>query len=118
MKKVIIGFDESEQARDAVEYGRALCDVIGAEPVLVSIIPPTHPSVESFGSTDARDYRRQELIEVASRRLEGRDVEVQVPLSSSVGHGLVAAAEESDAVCLVIGSCHRGVVGRVALGSV
>jgi nucleotide-binding universal stress UspA family protein len=118
MKKLIIGYDEREQAEDAVEYGRALCDVIGAEPVLVSIIPPTHPSIESFGPEAARDYRRQELIEVAGRRLAGRDVDVHVATSSSVGHGLVAAADDLDAVCIVIGSCHRGAIGRTALGSV
>jgi len=118
MKKLIIGCDESAQAEDAVEYGRALCDVIGAEPVLVSVIPPTHPSIESFGPEAARDYRRQELIEVASRHLQVRDVDVHVAMSSSVGHGLVATAEDLDAVCIVIGSCHRGTIGRTALGSV
>jgi len=118
MRKLIIGYDESEQGEDAVEFGRALCDVIGAEPVLASIIPPTHPSIESFGPEAARDYRRQELIEVAGRRLEGRDVDIQVAMGSSVGHGLVTAAEGTNAVCLVIGSSHRSAVGRAALGSV
>ena len=118
MKRLIIGFDESEQAEDAVEYGRALCDVIGAEPTLVSVIPPTHPSIESFGHEAARDYRHKDLIEVADRRLEGRDADVRVVMSSSVGHGLVTAADDLDAVCMVVGSCHRGAVGRAVLGSV
>lgn len=117
MKKLIIGYDESDQAEDAVEYGRVLCDVIGAEPVLVSVISPTHPSIESFGPEAARDYRRQELMEVAGRRLDGRNVDVQVAMSSSVGQGLIGIAEDLDAACVVIGSCRRGAIGRVALGS-
>ncbi len=118
MKKLIIGYDAGDEGEDAVEFGRALCDVIGAEPVLTSVISPTHPSIETLGPEAARDYRHRELVEVAGRRLEGRDAEVQVVRGTSVGHGLVTAAEDLDAACLVIGSCHRGALGRVALGSV
>jgi nucleotide-binding universal stress UspA family protein len=117
-KRLIIGYEGSDQGEDAVEYGRALCDVIGAEPVLVSVIPPTHPSIESFGPEAARDYRRQELLEVAGRRLGGWSPDLRSVVGGSIGHGLINAAEELDAVCIVIGSCHRGAVGRVALGSV
>ena len=118
MNKVVIGYDGGEQGEDAVEFGRALCDVIGAEPVLATIISPTPPSIESFGPEAARDYRRQELLEIAGRRLEGRHVDVHVAIESSVGHGLGTTAEATDAVCLVVGSCHRGSLGRVTLGSV
>jgi len=118
MKKLIIGYDESEQSEDAIELGRVLCDVIGAEPVLVSSMSPLHPSVESFGPDAARTYRRLELEDTCEKRLEGRCVDVRVTVGPSAGRDLTAAADDLDAVCLVVGSCHRGSVGRVALGSV
>jgi nucleotide-binding universal stress UspA family protein len=118
MKKLVIAYDGSAQSEDAVEFGRALSDVIGAEPALVSVLSPTHPSIESLGAEAALDYRRRELAEVADRRLAGRDVDTHVAKGTSVAHGLSIAAEDADAVCLVIGSCHRGAMGRVALGSV
>ncbi|MDQ2676933.1 MAG: universal stress protein, partial [Actinomycetota bacterium] len=118
MKKLVIGYDGSEQGEDAIEFGRALCDVIGAEPVLASVVPSLHPAVESLGPKDAIESRRQELLEASARRLPGREVDIKVSIQGSVGHGLTSVAESTDAVCLVIGSCHRGAVGRVALGSV
>ena len=118
MKKLIIGCDESERSEDAIELGRVLCDLVGAEPVLVSSISTLHPSVESFGPEAARTYRRMELEDECQRRLGGRRADIRVTVGASAGRDLIAAAEDLNAVCLVIGSSHRGSVGRVALGSV
>jgi nucleotide-binding universal stress UspA family protein len=118
-KRIILGFDGSAQAGDALALTRLLASQ-GARSVVVShVIPNPRP----FDSR-TREYvmQAQEHIHkvldpalqaLAGLRVEGRPIE-----STSVPRGLNEVAEEEGVSLVVIGSTHRGPLGRVVIGSV
>lgn len=117
--KVIVGFDGSEQARDAL----ALATVLTARESELTVC-----CVHRFKALSARvdpaapDLDREEAeqcIEEASQLLDG-PLTVRPLLVSGVGAAMVLqhTAEQQHADLLVLGSSRRGAVGRVLVGSV
>lgn len=96
---VLIGFDGSDRGRDALELGRVLAAARGTR-CLVAV-----PADGAFAD-EARGV------------LGDPDAEVAAIGTRSVGEMLVDRAEREHAGTLVIGSSHRGAVGRTLLGSV
>jgi nucleotide-binding universal stress UspA family protein len=113
---VIVGVDGRPTGRDAIALGArlagpdgklALAHVRGGE------LRPVHAT--SPGLSAAEREASHELLE-----RERADAQVEADLvslvSSSPGRGLHDFAEESGADLLVVGSCSRGLFGRVLLG--
>jgi nucleotide-binding universal stress UspA family protein len=74
-------------------------------------------SAASFGAGLVVDDRRQaEELLTAQRRATGVQAETVVRLDGSPGRGLHQLAEDEHADLLVVGSSHRGALGRVLLG--
>ena len=112
---VVIGFDGSDQGRDALALGRLL-----ANPAKATI---TAACVYETRDIWAHPLFGDWLAEVraeAERTLAGAgaDVQKQTFDASSPARGLHNLAEYVKADLLVVGSCHRGPVGRVVAGSV
>jgi nucleotide-binding universal stress UspA family protein len=105
---VVVGFDGSEQARDALALGRLLADAGGAGLVLARVFP-----VEPWHAREAEEELAKELDAVAES--EGAKAEA-VP-ARSAARGLHEIAEELHASAIVVGSSHRGAAGRVLVGS-
>jgi nucleotide-binding universal stress UspA family protein len=118
-RKVIVGFDGSEQARDALSLGAVLsardgeliaCCVHHFK-ALSARIDPMEPPVDR---TAAERY-----IEEASHLVDGmRTVRPLLVAGASAAGALQTEAEREGADLLVLGSSHRGAVGRVLVGSV
>lgn len=117
--KVIVGFDGSEQARDALVLGRVLAADDGELIVC---------SVHHFKTLSARvDSTEPRLDRAAAERcaeealglLDGPvAVSPLLVAGASPAGALQSTAEDRSADLLVLGSSHRGPVGRVVLGSV
>lgn len=111
--KVLVGVDGRSSGRDAIALARRLVDRDG-ELTLVHIHGSELMPSSSFG-IEQREHSQHLLEEErtiagCTARLEGRS-------ASSVGRGLHELAEETGANLLVVGSCSRGLAGRVFLGN-
>jgi nucleotide-binding universal stress UspA family protein len=109
---ILVGWDGSEHADDALELGRVLARATDAQLVVAEVtvdrLRPLH--------------RRRELFAPPVPPVPGTpgtiDVEPRGVISSSPADGLHDLAEEISTQVIVIGSTHRGPAGRVFLGSV
>ena len=112
--KILIGYDDSDQARDALALGRQLADATGADLVVAGVFqwdPIWHSADSRFRDADAEFAAK---IEDAARRV-GAEPEA-VP-SSSPAHGLHELAEEIGADLILVGSARHGRVGQILAGS-
>lgn len=115
-KRILVGFDESESSRDALELGRKLSAQLEAKLVLVAVVPsPTGGSLIPALPADA--YTN--LMEQAKEGLEKAAAEVgagtEIVESSSAARGLEELTEELDGDLLVLGSS-RAETGMVRAG--
>ena len=109
----IVGVDGSPTGRDAIALARLLVDADGRL-TLANIraheVPPPAAAAEVAGRGDS-----ERLLE-AERAATEVDADLVSLAARSVGRGLHALAEERASDLLVVGSCRRGIVGRVLVG--
>jgi nucleotide-binding universal stress UspA family protein len=118
-RRVLIGYDDSDGAKDAVKLARTLCRGTDAEFLLVDVLPfPGPPPVagELLDYQEATEWKV--FFGAAERALAGHRVEHQVYVGGSAGKVLNDIAEDEDIDLVVVGSPHHGPVGRAFLGSV
>ena len=117
--KVIVGYDGSERGRDALCLGEALTASDGELIVccvnhyqaLSARVDPTEPRVDAATA--------QELVAEATQLLtRGLIVTPMFVAGAGTPETLQRTATEQHADLLVLGSSHRGALGRVLIGSV
>ena len=115
-KQIVVGVDEHEGGRDAIALAKKL--VAPAGRLTLAFVYCGDPYVYRGASATFEATERErtlERLEVA--RVEaGIDAELSFVGSSSAGRGLHELAEREGADLLVLGSCRRGLVGRVMMG--
>ena len=120
MTRIIIGVDGSERSEDALAFGRMLAVASGAPVTLATAYPWDVPTIY-HGVGDYDDFLREEAEATLARRSDPlRDlpsVETRAIPDSSPARALQQLAEEQDAGIIVLGSSHRGRLGRVLPGS-
>src|SRR5829696_4111921 len=120
MTKVLIGVDGSDRSEDAVAFGRALALAAGA-PVVLSTAHQTEPRQPRLDGAPAHAGLREEaeamLARLALMLLDVEDVERRLLADHSPARALRAAAEQTGAGIIVVGSSHVGRFGRVLPGS-
>lgn len=117
-RTIIVGYDPEHGGEDVLSLARVLAEVLAAKPVVVSAIPwPTY----LMGVEDLQRQVDAELLEpfnAVQERLRDLEVETRAIASPSPAHTLAELAEEERAAVIVLGSAHRGAVGRTLIGSV
>lgn len=118
-RKVIVGFDGSDRALDALSLGQALtasegelivCCVHHFQP-LSARIDPTEPSIDRESA--------EESVEQATRLVKrGVTITPKFLAGVSAARTLQSTAIAEQADLIVLGSSHRGALGRVLMGSV
>ena len=115
-RKILVGYDDSDQAKDALALGKQLADATGAELVVAGVFvvrPMWHGGIDPT-------IRDEEVI--FARKLEAAansvDAAAEPVPSTSPARGLHEIAEETNADLIVVGSTHRGRIGRVVAGTV
>jgi nucleotide-binding universal stress UspA family protein len=113
---ILAGWDGSEQARDAL----ALAGVIARELGLRVRVGHVYPDHTGFPERRRRARKTaEELMRAApTELLEGVAHDAELVLASSPAAGLQSLADEPDVELVIIGSTHRGPVGRVLPGDV
>jgi len=114
--RLLIGLDRREGGKDALELARVLCAGQKAKALVVTVLysEPVHEYARLPGDAaeDAGPY-----FDLARNELEGIHVETRAYGGSSPAAILTALAEEDEFDAIVVGSPHRGPVGRVLVGS-
>jgi nucleotide-binding universal stress UspA family protein len=117
-RKLIIGYDGSENADDALELGAILAACLAATPLVVTVIPYRDHLLGAEELEAAVKEGSERVLAAARARLAELRVETRAVADDSPARALDRIAEEERASALVLGSAHRGPVGRVLLGSV
>jgi nucleotide-binding universal stress UspA family protein len=119
--KIVIGFDGTDSGEDALALGMVLARATGAVPLVTVVHPQEYPI--GVGRVDAEwvAYLHERATEVLgrARRLVGGNAgaEFREAAAPSESRGLHDLAEQEQAELVVVGSSHRGPLGRTYPGS-
>jgi nucleotide-binding universal stress UspA family protein len=117
-RQIVIGYDGSDQAEDALQLGRIFAEILAARPLVVDIA--TWPSY-LISEDEVERALHEEIdphLEAAEERLAGLEPVTRAVRAQSVAGELATIARDEHALALVVGSSRHGTVGRVAMGSV
>ena len=116
-RRILIGFDGSGGADDAVALARVLAPESSA--VLAYVLPHEDPLAHHYRSLGYEDSPAAEgFFDEAIAALEGLDTEVRSYVGASPAHVLCDLAEDDALDLVIVGSPHRGTLGRALIGSV
>ena len=116
-RDIVIAADATERSLDSLALGKLLADATAAPAVVVSVFP-YHPLEDPTGDelTAVRDDARRILLELAEAAgVEATDV--RVVASNRVGRELHRMTERDTTGVIVVGSTHRGPLGRLLPGA-
>ena len=111
MTTIVIGFDGGEESRDALRLGSDLSHSMGAELIVAAASRP-----DDFAVTEAQRF--VEIFDEARRELPHRDFAMREMRGVAPAAGLKDLASLEGADLIVIGSTHRGKLGRAVPGTV
>lgn len=116
-RPILAGADGTESGLDAVAFGARLATAIGS-PLVVACVCPDETLVAGANAEPDGPQRQAALILDTAREVVG-DVptEFRTVVSTSPARGLAELAEEDGVEAVVVGSTHRGAIGRVVSGS-
>lgn len=115
--RLLVGLDGSPGGQDALELARVLAGPAGSSAVLVSVLE-LGPLPMGYAMLDEEASECEGLFEAARERLAGVEVETRSYGGGSPAALLTELAEKEDFDAIVVGSPHRGPIGRVLAGSV
>src|SRR5512139_1706672 len=123
MRKVIVGYDSREEASDALSLGQALAEADAAELHVAVVLPRSHVPFEEAIAGGALSEQLDERLFGRAERTLGSGEFTRASLDGGLGgrsaaRALYEYAEVQDADLIVVGSSHRGKLGRVLPGSV
>ena len=115
---IIVGYDPAHGGSDVLRLGRLLAEVLAARPIVSTALPwPRY----LMGIEDLQKQADAEMDESFTEiRDEWRDLgaETRAIASPSAAEALHDLAEREGAELIVLGSPHRGPIGRTLTGSV
>jgi nucleotide-binding universal stress UspA family protein len=114
-RRVLIGYDGSDGAKDAVRLARTLCAGTHTEALLVNVLPLPVP-YRLLGYDEAPASKT--LFREPEEMLDGMTVHHRTYVGGSPAEVLNDLAEEEGIDLAAVGSPHRGAIGRTFIGSV
>ena len=112
---IVVGFDGSERARDALSLAALLRARDGAV-IAGCVYPAAGPGSRKELEPVLADAARETLTD-ARKQIDDDWLSLQPVPGHSSAHGLHVLSEEAEADLVVVGSSHRGDLGRVLAGS-
>lgn len=117
-RRIVIGFDPQNRGDDALALGRVLAEVLAATPVVATVSAWPANLLGPDDLAKAIELDTAEHFARAGEALEGLEPEFRALPRTSPAEALHELAESERAVAIVLGSAHRGSLGRTLLGSV
>src|SRR5947209_20424433 len=117
MKTIVVGYDDSESAKVALDRAAELAKALGGQVHVVSVAPTLEPaSGRGAGGIDPTDPPEKHVADLAMARhhLEGQDV--RADYQAAVGEpaeAIVELASQKGADLIVVGTREVGLVQRL-----
>jgi nucleotide-binding universal stress UspA family protein len=116
--RLLVGYDGSDGGRDALELTRVLSSIEDGSALVVAVVP-YGPLPVGFTELEQDAAKEAEpLLAEARSRLGGIEVETRAFGGGSPAGVITDLAEKEAVDAIVLGSPHRGAVGRALIGSV
>lgn len=116
--RLLVGIDGREGGRDALALAHALSERVGGSALVVTVLT-TGPLPLEFALLPPEEAEQaRPRFEEAREALPGLELETQAYDGGSPAGILTMLAETGDFDAIVVGSPHRGPIGRVMVGSV
>jgi nucleotide-binding universal stress UspA family protein len=116
--RLLVGFDGSDGGRDALELARTVGAPADASALVVAVIPYGPLPVDFEALEEGAAKEAEPLFEEARERLDGLTVETRGFGGGSPAGVMTEIAEAEEVDLVVVGSPHRGAIGRALIGSV
>jgi nucleotide-binding universal stress UspA family protein len=116
--RLLVGLDGREGGLDALELARELCWEDGGEIVAVTVLFGGPLPLEFTRLEEEEAQEGEPIFEQAREAVGDVAVETRAYGGGSPASILTTCAEREDFDAIVVGSPHRGAVGRVLMGSV
>jgi nucleotide-binding universal stress UspA family protein len=116
MKRIVLAFDESPEARRALDTAALLAKAFDARVLVTSIAPALMPAGHGIGPYDPSDppERHLSLARDGVATLTERAIEAEpVTGVGDPGHAIVEIADRHDADLIVIGMSHHPHLSRI-----
>jgi nucleotide-binding universal stress UspA family protein len=116
MNKIVLGYDDTDASKRALERAAQLAKAFGSELVVTSVTPIVTSIGRSGGPFDSTDPPAKHAEELAHAReyLDGRGISAHY--APAVGHPaetIVQLAQERDADLIVVGTREQNVLARL-----
>ena len=121
--KIIIGYQDTPQGHDALALGELLAETLDARPLaatvplIATVLPWSRQLMSESELEAALRLETKEPFAAVRDRLAALDPETKAIASHSPGAALYELASEERALLIVVGSTHRGPLGRVLRGA-
>lgn len=116
--RLLVGYDGSDGGRDALALARALAEATEAKVLVVTVLPYGPLPIPYEILEEGELERAQPLLDEARERLPGIEVETRAFGGGSPAAVINDLAEREEVDTIVVGSPHRGPIGRTLIGSV
>jgi nucleotide-binding universal stress UspA family protein len=116
MKTIVVGYDETDAAKRALERAADLAEAFGSTLIVTSVAPVLIPTPRAPGAIDSTDRPQEHVAELEHARgyLQGRAIHADY--QAAVGEPaqtIVEVAEQRQADLIVVGTREPGILERL-----